>query len=430
MDRFVGLLGIVALLGIAYLLSDNRREIKIRVILTGLAMQFVIGFLLLRWEAGAAGIRWFAAKVDAFLKLTDYGTKFMFGNIVDPGMMDTFGFQFAFGVLPIIIFFSGFMGLLYYLGVMQKVIQVMAFLMRKVMGTSGAETLSCTANIFVGQTEAPLLVRPFLSKMTNSELLTVMVGGFATIAGSVLGAYVRMGVSPEHLIIGSCMAVPGALMIGKMLCPEVEHSATAGDVKIPKMDVGSNMLDAISRGISDGLQLALNVAAMLIAFIALIAFLDVVLAWLDQVVDGWMLGAPLVNGEYKAEAFFGSVIPGSLKTFFGTLLSPLAVLMGVPAVDAERVGHLLGLKLSVNEFIGYAEYVKMVGRGELLEKSQIIAAFALCGFANFSSIGIQIGGLSVLAPERRADLAKLAMRAMLGGAIVTCITGSIAGILS
>ncbi|MBI2342918.1 MAG: NupC/NupG family nucleoside CNT transporter [Deltaproteobacteria bacterium] len=429
MERMIGLLGLAVLLGCAYLLSSNRRLIRPRMIITGLAMQFVLGFMLLRWRGGAMAIEWFAGKVSAFLQLTDEGTRFLFGNIVNSEMIDTFGFQFAFGVLPIIIFFSAFMAVLYYFGIMQWIIEIMAIGMRRIMGTSGAETLSCTANIFVGQTEAPLLIRPFLARLTSSELLTVMVGGFATIAGSVLGAYVKMGVNPAHLIVGSCMAVPAALMIGKIVQPETEHSETAGDAKLPKLDVGSNLLDAIARGTTDGLHLALNVGAMLLAFIALIAFVNLVLGWIDTMVDGRFIGAPLVDGEYRAATWYGSVVPGSLKTLFGTLLRPLAVLMGVPSADATAVGHLIGIKLSVNEFIGYAELTKLTAAGLLSHKGETIATFALCGFANFSSIGIQIGGLSALAPNRRADLARLAFRAMLGGAIATCMTGTIAGML-
>lgn len=429
MQRFIGVAGLAVLLGFAYLLSGNRRQIPWAVVLKGLCAQFVLGFLLLRWETGTAAIRFLADKVSTFLQLTDHGTKFLFGNIVNPEMMQTFGFQFAFGVLPIIIFFSAFMSILYYLGIMQKVIEWLAWGMKRLMGTSGAETLSCTANIFVGQTEAPLLVRPFLERLTQSELITVMIGGFATIAGSVMGAYIRMGVDPTYLIIGSCMAVPGSLMIGKMLCPELEQSETAGVNKLPTLDVGSNLLDAVARGTTDGLHLAFNVAAMLIAFIALIAFVDMCLGWLDALVDGRWLGAPLVGTEYSAATWYGSIVPGSLKTFFGTLLRPVAVLMGTPASDAVHVGHLLGIKLSVNEFVGYAHLVEMINQGLLTPKGQLIATFALCGFANFSSIGIQIGGLSALAPSRRADLAKLGLRAMLGGAIVTCITATIAGML-
>lgn len=429
MERFVGLLGLLTLLCFAFLLSNNRSKVSLRLVLTGVALQFITGFLLLRWSWGQRGIQVFAEKITAFLQLADNGSRFLFGNIVDASMMDTFGFQFAFSVLPIIIFFSAFMAVLYYFGIMQVVIRYIAFGMQKIMGTSGAETLSCTGNIFVGQTEAPLLVRPFLPRVTQSELLTIMVGGFATIAGSVMGAYIKMGVDPTYLIIGSCMAVPGSLMIGKMIYPEVERPETSGNVNMPKLDVGSNLLDAIARGTTDGLHLALNVAAMLIAFIALIAFIDMVLSWLDAIIDGRLLAAPFNQrlGEFSAPGYFSSVVPGSLKTLFGTLLKPLAWLMGVPAADAAEVGHLLGIKISVNEFVGYAELVKL--KGVISHKAELIATFALCGFANFSSIGIQIGGLSALAPERREDLARLGLKAMFGGAIVTCMSATIAGMI-
>ncbi len=429
MDRYIGLVGILVLLALTYLMSTNRRAINWRLVLIGMTSQFVIGFLLLRWENGAAAINWLSDKVIAFLNLTYLGSGFLFGKLVDPTMQGTFGFQFAFVVLPMIIFFSAFTALLYYLGVMQKVIEWMSWVTQKLMGTSGAETLSATGNIFLGQTEAPLLIRPFLSSLTKSELLCVMLGGFANIAGSVLGAYVAFGANASYLIIGSCMSVPGSLMISKMLVPETEESVTMGHVKVPHFDVGTNALDAVSRGTTDGLQLAFNVGAMLVVFLALLGFVDAVLGWADRLIDGQLLGAPLVNGEYRAVEWFHSVVPGSLKTAFGTLFSPLAYLMGVPAVDAAKVGHLLGIKLSANEFVGYLEMSKMVAEKALTAKAQIIATFALCGFANFSSIGIQIGGLSALAPERRADLSRLALRAMLGGAIVTCITGAIAGIL-
>lgn len=429
MERYIGLVGIAVLIGCAYLLSVNRRRIEWRIVLVGLTCQFLIGFLLLRWPQGAQAINVLADKVIAFLNLSYKGSAFLFGNLVNKEMISTFGFQFAFSVLPMIIFFSAFMAMLYYLGVMQKVIEALAWIMQKIMRTSGAETLSNVANVFVGQTEAPLLIRPFLPTLTRSELLTIMVGGFATIAGSVLGAYVSLGASAQYLIIGSCMAAPGSLMIAKIIYPEDGEPLTRGHARVPDFDMGRNLLDAIAKGTSDGLRLALNVAAMLVAFLALLGFVDLVLGWLDRLIDGRLLGSPLVDGEYRAALWYGSVIPGSLKTFFGALLSPLAYLMGVPAVDTAKVGHLLGIKISANEFVAYVEMGKLVAAQALTPKAQIIATFALCGFANFSSIGIQIGGLSALSPERRADLAQLALRAMFGGAIVTCITGTIGGIL-
>lgn len=425
MDRFIGLIGIVVLLGLAYLLSSNRKKISLRIILTGLTLQFAIGFTLLRWEGGATFIRIIAEKVVAFLNLTHLGTSLLFGQLGNPANAGTYGFQFAFTALTMIIFFSAFMAALYYLGIMQKVIEAIAWIMQRLMRTSGAESLSCSANIFVGQTEAPLLVRPFLSTLTMSELMTIMIGGFATIAGSVFGAYVSIGANPSFLIIGSCMAVPGALMMGKILYPETEQSETAGHVKMPKFDMGSNLLDAIAKGTGDGLHLALNVAAMLIAFMALIGFVDMVLGWADGLIDGRLLGAVATGPSGEFSGFF----PGSLKTFFGTMFRPIAFLMGVPAAESALVGQLLGLKIAVNEFIGYDAMMKMVGEGLLSHKAEMIATFALCGFANFSSIGIQIGGMAALAPDRRSDLAKLGLRAMFGGAIVTCITGTIAGLL-
>lgn len=424
MERFIGILGIVVLLGLAFLLSNNKRKINFYTVIMGLLLQIAIGFLLIRWEAGNEGMQWFAGKVAAFLGLAQHGTSFLFGKLVDPSQMGTFGFQFAFMVLPIIIFFSAFTSFLYYIGVLQKVVQVFAWVMMRVMRTSGAESLSCSANVFLGQTEAPLLIRPFLNRLTLSELAAVMVGGFGTIAGSVMAGYIMMGVPAGHIIIASTMAAPASLMIAKIIFPETSHAETAGDVQLPKINVGSNVLDAISRGTSDGLYLALNVAAMLVAFITLIAFFDKILSWGDRWIDGvWLSGELLKNGEYSG------YFPGSLKTAFGVLLAPLAVVMGVPAADTQTIGHLLGLKLSVNEFVAYSRLGPMIQEGLISEKAGIMATYMLCGFANFASIGIQIGGISSLAPERRSDLAKLGLRAMLGGAIVSCITATIAGML-
>lgn len=424
MDRLIGFVGIIVLLGLTFLFSNNRRKINYRTVLVGLSLQFFLGVLLFKWEAGNRFIQIVAAKVTSFLFLTDQGTGFLFGNLVNPEMMDTFGFQFAFRVLPIIIFFASFMGILYYLGVMQRIVQVFAWTMSKLMKTSGAESLSCSANIFLGQTEAPLLVRPFLNRCTKSELHAIMVGGFGTIAGSVMAGYIGMGIPAQHILIASVMAAPASLMIAKILYPETEVSETQGVIEVPHVDKGSNLLDAASKGVHDGLHLALNVAAMLIAFITLIALADKILLVLDRLIDGRLFsGALLSNGEYSG--FF----PGSLKTFFGTLFSPLAYLMGVPMSDVYEVGNLLGIKLSVNEFVAYSQLAPLIKGGLISHKAQIMSTYMLCGFANFASIGIQIGGLSALAPERRSDFAKLAFRAMLGGAVVSCITACIAGIL-
>ena len=382
----------------------------------------------------------FSDKIAYFLSLSDYGAQFLFGHLANgayyfPGpdaAWPGFGFQFAFKVLPTIVFFGGFMSVLYYFGIMQKVIQGMSRFMKWTIGTSGAETLSCSANIFVGQTEAPLLIKPFLDNMTKSELLTVMVGGFATIAGGVLAGYIALGVPAGHLVAASVMSAPAALVIGKIIFPEKEHSQTAGDLELPDIQVGSNAIEAASNGITDGLKLAVNVGAMLIGFIALIAVIDVLLNWLDSIIDGSLLNGLYVaydsSGLSPVKGEFAGYFPGSLRTFFGTILSPLAYLMGVPWNDAAQVGNLLGIKLSLNEFVAFGTLGDYIDKGLISERAIIISTYALCGFANFSSIGIQIGGISAIAPSRKSDLAKVGLKAMFGGAIASWLTATIAGI--
>jgi len=424
MDRYIGIVGLVTLLLIAFLMSNNKRKINLRTLISGLALQWAIAILLIKWPAGNDAMQWFAGKVAAFLNLSRQGSSFLFGNIVNPEMMDTFGFQFAFTILPTIIFFASLMSILYYMGVMQKIVELFGWVMSRVMKTSGSESLSCSANVFLGQTEAPLLVRPFLNHCTISELHAIMVGGFGTIAGAVMAGYIQMGVPPQHIIIASCMAAPASLMIAKIIFPEMEHSETAGDVKLPRLDVGRNVLDAASRGVTDGLQLALNVAAMLVAFITLIAVADKILVYGDRFIDGRLLqGVLQENGEYAGW------FPGSLKTIFSTVFSPIVYLLGVPKADIVNVGHLLGMKIAVNEFVAYSKLAPMIKDGLISQKAGIMATYMLCGFANFASIGIQIGGIGALAPERRSDLAKVALRAMFGGAIVSCMTAAIAGLL-
>ncbi|NQU66752.1 MAG: NupC/NupG family nucleoside CNT transporter [Candidatus Marinimicrobia bacterium] len=400
-----------------------------------------IAYLVAHGLHGQIIFKSFSDKIAGFLSLSDFGAKFLFANLSDGAYFFTgpdaqwpgFGFQFAFKVLPTIIFFGGFMSVLYYLGIMQKVIESMSKFMRWTIGTSGAETLSCSANIFVGQTEAPLLIKPFLNKMTKSELLTIMVGGFATIAGGVLAGYISMGVPAGHLIAASVMSAPAALVVGKIIFPEMEHSETAGDVELPKISVGSNVIEAATNGITDGLKLAVNVGAMLIGFIALIAVIDVLLNYVDLLIDG-----KIFKGEYysydasgmsPAIGEYRGLIPGSLQTLFGTLLRPLAWLMGVSWTQADKVGNLLGIKLSLNEFVAYGTLGTYINNGVLSERAIIISTYALCGFANFSSIGIQIGGISALAPNRKSDLAKVGLKAMFGGAIASFMTATIAGIL-
>lgn len=389
-----------------------------------------LGWLVGRGVDGQTVFRVLSDKVAAFLGLSVEGSKFLFGNLAlaehffpNGGTWPGFGFQFAFSVLPTIIFFSAFMGVMYHLGVVQVIIGAMARFMHWSLRTSGSETTSVSANIFVGQTEAPFLIKPFLDSMTKSELHAVMVGGFSTVAGGVLAGYIQMGVSPGHLIAASVMSAPAALVIAKLLYPETEESKTAGDVEMPEIERSDNLVGAAANGTTDGLKLALNVGAMLIAFIALIEVVDAVLGAVDAVVDGGWLKGTLVaaTGEYVG------IFPGSLRTIFGTLLSPLAWLMGVPWKDALAVGNLLGVKIAVNEFVAYGLLAQQLA--ELDPRSATIATYALCGFANFSSIGIQIGGIGALAPHRRDELARIGVRAMCGGALASWMTACVAGML-
>ncbi|RKY56273.1 MAG: NupC/NupG family nucleoside CNT transporter [Candidatus Neomarinimicrobiota bacterium] len=438
----VGLLGwVFCLLLIAIIIkSILKKPVYQKELVTGLLSSGYV-FLLTNHITGEKIFAVLSQKVAKFLSLSDYGAEFLFGNLALKeyfGPTDTwpgFGFQFGFTVLPVIIFFAATMSILYHLGVMQLIIKWMARFMQWTMGTSGAETLSCTANIFVGQTEAPLLIRPFLDSMTLSELLTIMVGGFATIAGGVLAGYIAMGISAGHLIAASVMSAPAALAVAKIIFPEVEYSKTSGDVEFPKDLIKStNLLDAASRGVTDGLKLAVNVGAMLIAFIALIALVDTILSVLDRFIDGKLFNG--FYGEYATASGFSPIkgeysgfFPGSLKTLFGTMFRPLAWLMGVSWKYAGEVGNLLGIKIALNEFVAYGTLAELIKVGALSEKAAVISTYALCGFANFASIGIQIGGIGALAPGRRSDLSKVALKAMFGGAIASWITASIAGIL-
>ncbi|MEM7582653.1 MAG: nucleoside transporter C-terminal domain-containing protein [Acidobacteriota bacterium] len=407
----------------------------------GLGASLLLG-LGAMWANGIDGVTFFGVlsdKVAAFLGLSNEGAVFLFDNLAKPQYFfpgsDTwpgFGFQFAFSVLPTIIFFSAFMSVMYYLGIVQVIVASFAKFMHWSMKTSGSETMSCSANVFVGQTEAPFLVKPFLKDMTVSELHAVMTGGFATIAGGVLAGYIQMGVNPGHLIAASVMSAPAALVIAKLLYPETEQSVTAGDVEIPRVQTADNVVEAAANGTTDGLKLALNVGAMLIAFIALIAVLDSILGFFDGIIDGRMLGGAAIEYERAGKTIteYAGYFPGSMKTLFGTLLAPLAFVMGVPWVDAGAVGNLLGIKMTVNEFVSYGVLSQYIAAGELQPRSEIIATYALCGFANFSSIGIQIGGLSALAPELRPVLSKIGLRAMCGGALASFMTATVAGILS
>ena len=414
----MSLVGLVSLVAIAWLFSSDRKAIPWRVIFWGLALQLIFGVLVLKTSAGRTVFAWLNDVVIALLGFTAEGTNFIFGDLA------TKQFTFAVNVLPTIVFFSSLMTVLYHLGVMQKIVSGLAWLMQRTMKTSGSETLSAAANIFVGQTEAPLVIAPFVKTMTASELNAVMVGGFATVAGGVMAAYVGMlhGVFPDiagHLIAASVMSAPAALLIAKVMLPEKEESNTAGSVslKVEKVDV--NIIDAAVRGASEGVKLAINIGAMLLAFIALVALVNALLG----------LPVDLYNhlvGLEGAEAWE----PLTLQTILGWVFWPLAFLMGVPASECATIGTLLGEKIVINEFVAYLHLNEMIESGvQLSKKSLVIVTYALCGFANFSSIAIQIGGIGGIAPERRHDLSRLGLRAMFGGMLAACMTATVAGLL-
>jgi concentrative nucleoside transporter, CNT family len=444
-QRLVSVLGMLVLLGIGFLLSVNRRMIPWRLVAWGIGLQLVFAVLILKTPVGAAFFSWINGVVVALLGFTEAGARFLFGNLVvnnvpvavgEPGMgpaeqigdtVAVTGAFFAFNVLPTIVFFSSLMTMLYHFGVMQAVVKGFAWVMMRTMRTSGAETLSAAGNIFIGQTEAPLLIKPYVEGMTMSELMAVMTGGFATVAGGVMAAYVGMLIFffPDiagHLMAASVMSAPAALVFAKMMWPETEVPATRDTlhVDVEKPDV--NVIDAAARGAGDGLRLALNVGAMLLAFIALIALLNAVL--------GWIGGVTQLTTLFRSFGWLAAAQPLSLEAILGWLLAPLAWVMGVPWADAPAIGTLLGIKTVVNEFVGYLQLSALLaGDTPLSPRSVVIATYALCGFANFSSIAIQIGGIGGIAPSRRSDLARIGLRAMIAGTLAAFMTATIAGIL-
>ncbi|HXE74613.1 MAG TPA: nucleoside transporter C-terminal domain-containing protein [Candidatus Xenobia bacterium] len=411
MERLMGLLGIVAMLGIAYLCSSNRRAIRLKTVVVGLVLQFVFALFVLKTEPGVKLFRTLGELVTSFLHLSRAGSEFVFGQLGSAGsdFGKNYGIVFAFDVLPTIIFVAAFFAILYYYGIMQQVIKAFAWLMSRLMDASGAESVTVAASVFgMGQTEAPLSIRPYIAKLTMSEMMTIMTSGMAHIAGGVMAAYIAFGAEARHLLTAVVMTAPGTIMLAKMFVPETESPVTAGVVKVEVERTDPNILGATARGTTDGLHLALNVAAMLISFLALIAFVNWVLAGLHNL--AW---------------FF----PGSLQQILGWIFSPVAWLLGVPWGEATTVGNLLGLRMVTNEFVAFAQLGDVIKAGGLSERSITISTFALCGFANFSSIGIQIGGIGALAPERRSDLAKLGFRAMIAGTMANFISAAIAGIL-
>ena len=408
MGRLTGVLGIAVILGLAYLFSTDRRAIKFKTVAWGLGLQLALGLFVLRVPSGQIIFQTLGSGAKHLLDFSYVGSTFIFGEL---GKADSsLGLIFAFQVLPTIIFIAAFFAVLYHLGVMQIIIRGAAWLMTKIMGASGAESLNVAASIFMGQTEAPLTIRPFLPKLTKSELMCVMTSGMAHISGGMMAGYIQVGgADPKNLLTAVIMTAPGTLLMAKMLVPETEQSLTAGRVEMPAMEKESNILGAIARGTSDGLSLALNVGAMLITFIALLALLNAIMGGIHN---------------WPHMAWF----PASMQTLFGWIFSPVAWLIGIPWHDAAKIGNLLGTRMVINEFVAFGQLGPM--RDSLDPRSFTIATFALCGFANFSSIGIQIGGIGALAPEQRGQLARFGIRAMLAGTMANLMSACIVGILT
>lgn len=418
-QRLVPLAGLLAMVGIAWLLSKHRDRVPWRVVGWGIGLQVSFGVFVMKTDLG---LRVFAILNDMMLALLGFtakGTEFVFGDFASEK------FTIAINVLPTLIFFSSLMTILYYLGIMQRLVGLFAWVMRRTMGTSGSETLSAAANAFVGQTEAPLMVAPFVRTMTISELMAVMTGGFATVAGGVLAAYVGLlkGVFPDiagHLIAASVMSAPAALVIAKVMCPETEVSETAGSLGVEIDQPDANVIDAAARGAYEGMKLALNVGAMLLAFIALIALANALIGLPFGLYNDWMG----LEGSAAIE-------PLTLQRILGWLFWPFAFLIGVPAAECASVGTLLGEKIVLTEFIAYLHLYESLSEGvaALSPRTVVITSYALCGFANFGSIGIQIGGIGGIAPERRHDIARLGLRAMFGGLLASLMTAAVAGML-
>jgi len=403
MERAIGLLGLCFLLGLGYLLSAHRARIRWKTVAWGLGLQFVVAFFVLRLSLGRQLLQATADAVTRLILFADEGGKFLFGWLVTDPSPDRL--VFAFRVLPIVIFISSFFSCLYYLGVMQFIVGLMARVMKRLMEVSGAESLCAAANVFMGQTEAPLVITPYISGMTQSELLAMMTAGMATVSGAVLGGYIALGIQPTFLITASLMSAPASLVMAKLFVPETQQPATAGRVTVKIERPEANLIEAAAKGASQGMMLALNIAAMLIAFISLIYMLN---AFLGRVALIW-------GGEL------------SLQMLLGYALAPLAFLLGVPPADALDVGRCFGLKIALNEFVAFADLAQL--KGHLQPRSEMIATYALCGFANFGSVGIQIGGIGVLAPNRRSDLARLGLRALAAGFMASCMTAAIAGMV-
>ncbi|HCQ90120.1 MAG TPA: NupC/NupG family nucleoside CNT transporter [Clostridium sp.] len=405
MDRIIGIFGLAIFILIAYLFSTNRKKVDWKLVTIGVVLQVIFALLVLKVPLGQKFFQFASNIIDKLLQFTTEGTAFVFGDLVN---VNKIGFIFALQVLPTIIFFSALMSVLYHLGVMQFFISIISKGLAKILGTSGAETLSAVANIFVSQNEAPLIIKPYIGKMTKSELYSVMVGGMATVAGSVMAGYVAMGVSAGHLLAASVMSAPASLVIAKIMIPETEEPLTKNSIELKNEKTATNIIEAAANGAIDGIQIAFNVGGLLIAFIALIALLNFLLGWLGG----------LVGADYF-----------SLSWIFGKLFSPVAYIMGIPTKDIAVAGDLLGQKVVLNEFVAYANLSPLISSGQLTEKTIVILTYALCGFANFSSIAVQIASIGGVAPEKRRDVAKLGLKAVLGGSLAAFMTAAIAGVL-
>ncbi len=408
-NRLIPILGLLVIMGLAWLIGDRSRKISYRIVIGGLLLQFALALFILKTWVGAGIFTAIGELAAALLGYVDAGSAFVFG--------DQYAHHFfAFRVLPTIIFISSLMAILYHLGVLQRVIVGFAWVMQRTLRTSGSETLAAAANVFIGQTEAPLVIRPYVAAMTRSELMALMTGGFATIAGSVFAVYVSFGAEAGHLVAASVISAPASLLIAKLMIPETEQSLTLGRVSVSVERTHGNVMDAMSAGALDGLRLALNVAALLIAVLALVAMVDGALGLVGGWVGGW----------------FGQSWEWSLAAVFGYAFAPFAFLMGIPWNECVRAGELLGTKMVLNEFVAYqtlGEWTKPGSDVALSERTKTILTYALCGFANFGSVGIQIGGIGGIAPERRLELAKLGIRAMLGGTFAMMMTACVAGLL-
>jgi concentrative nucleoside transporter, CNT family len=407
MARFTGILGILSMLALAFMFSTNRRAIRLKTVAWGLGLQFVFAVFVLKINAGRIAFQKAGNAVTTLLGYAYAGSHFVFGDLAKPGSQ--LGY-FAFGVLPTVIFIAAFFAVLYHFGIMQIIIRVFAWVMTRVMGASGAESLNVAASIFMGQTEAPLTIRPFLPDLTRSELMTVMTSGMAHVSGGIMAAYIAFGIDPKHLLSAVIMTAPGTLLMAKMLVPETEQAKTAGKVIMSaeeeQTEKEENLLGAIARGTTDGLHLALNIAAMLISFLALIALTNGIL-----------------GGIHNHIRYF----PRSLEQVFGYLFWPIAWVIGIPTHDCAAVGNLLGIRMVLNELVAFSQ---LGDQKALLDPRTVtIATFALCGFANLSSIGIQIGGIGALAPNKRGELARLGFRAMIAGTMANLMSASIAGML-